>query len=207
MAKVKAPLFSFSASGKLADTLVYFPWKGIDCVRKWVVPANPKTVAQTTIRGFLSAAVAAIQAAQIAAENPIADADVAAYRVLASRLAKPMTWWNTICKYWIDQAVIAKMSTVYRGGVLTPADTQLGIVLYAADIDVAKITAGNFWYGTTPSTLLLSEPAVIDAPTNEASATIVGLTNGVPYYIQFVPTAEADYIGAPSGIYKGTPAA
>ena len=207
MAKVKAPLFSFSASGKLADTLVFFPWKGLDCVRKWLVPANPKTAKQVTIRGYLSAAVAAIQAAQIHATQPLGDDDVGAYRVLAGRYANPMTWWNIICKQFIDQNVITLEGTVYRSGLVTPGDTQLDIEVYSTEIAVTKITTGNFWYGTTPSTLLLSEAATIDAPTEKASATITGLSNGQPYYIQFVPTAEAGYVGADSGIYKGTPAA
>src|SRR3989304_5419175 len=43
MAKLKAPLLSFGASGKLADTLVYFPWKGLAVVRSYVIPANPNT--------------------------------------------------------------------------------------------------------------------------------------------------------------------
>src|SRR3972149_2455449 len=38
MAKLKAPLLSFGASGKLADTLVYFPWKGLAVVRSYVIP-------------------------------------------------------------------------------------------------------------------------------------------------------------------------
>jgi len=41
MAKVNAPLFSFNASGKLANSLVYFAWKGLDVVRSYIVPANP----------------------------------------------------------------------------------------------------------------------------------------------------------------------
>lgn len=41
MAKVTGPLFSVSASGKVADTLVYFGWKGINVARQWLKPANP----------------------------------------------------------------------------------------------------------------------------------------------------------------------
>ena len=198
-------LFSFTATGKIADTLVYFPWKGLDCVRKWLVPANPKTTAQTTIRGHLSAAVTAIQGAQTDASNPLGDVDISGYRVLASRYPKPMTWWNAICKVWIDQEVASKHSTVYRGCTITPGSDQLEIELYADNIDTGKIETGNFWYGTTPSTLLLSEAATPDLGSNKMSATITGLTTGVPYYIQFVPLTSADYVGAVSGIYKGIP--
>jgi hypothetical protein len=207
MAKVNAPLFAFGASGKLADTLVFFPWKGLNVVRRWVSPANPKTAAQTTIRGYLSAAVDAIQAAQIAGSNPLGDDDVAGYRVLAGRYANPMTWWNAICKGWIDQNVASKEGAVYRGVAITPGDGELAIELYSDDIDTGKIETGNFWYGTTPSTLLLSQAATPALGSNKMSATISGLTNGVPYYVQFVPATGADYVGANSGIYKDTPAA
>src|SRR3990172_1942130 len=58
MAKLKAPLLSFGASGKLADTLVYFPWKGLAVVRSYVIPANPNSAGQQTQRGILTESVA-----------------------------------------------------------------------------------------------------------------------------------------------------
>jgi hypothetical protein len=58
MAKPKAPLFGFGASGKLGDAIVYGSWKGIDTAREYVVPANPNSSAQSIQRGFMAAAVA-----------------------------------------------------------------------------------------------------------------------------------------------------
>lgn len=46
MAKVTGPLYSMSASGKLADAMVYFAWKGVNVVRGWVKPANPQSAGQ-----------------------------------------------------------------------------------------------------------------------------------------------------------------
>lgn len=43
MAKVTGPLYSMSASGKLADAMVFFGWKGVNVVRGWVKPANPQS--------------------------------------------------------------------------------------------------------------------------------------------------------------------
>lgn len=40
MAKVTGPLFSISASGKIADSIVYFGWKGVNVVRQWLKPTN-----------------------------------------------------------------------------------------------------------------------------------------------------------------------
>lgn len=55
MAKVTMPLMSGSASGKLADCLVFFSWKGINVVRKWMKPTNPRDVDQKIIRQKLAA--------------------------------------------------------------------------------------------------------------------------------------------------------
>ena len=60
MAKLKAPLLSFGASGAIAKSLVYFPWKGLNVVREYVIPSNPKSTLQVTQRGYLAAAVAVI---------------------------------------------------------------------------------------------------------------------------------------------------
>lgn len=46
MAKVNGPLYSMSASGKIADAMVFFGWKGLGVVRKWLKPANPQSEAQ-----------------------------------------------------------------------------------------------------------------------------------------------------------------
>lgn len=50
MAKVTGPLMSMTASGKLADTLVFFSWKGISTVRQFIIPANPQSADQGDIR-------------------------------------------------------------------------------------------------------------------------------------------------------------
>lgn len=59
MSKLTAPLLSFSASGQIAKTMVAATWKGIPYMRKYVVPANPKTAAQITQRGYVTSIVSA----------------------------------------------------------------------------------------------------------------------------------------------------
>lgn len=54
MVKVQGPMMSFAASGTLADTAVFSSWKGRPYVRNRVVPANPKTDAQTGMRASMS---------------------------------------------------------------------------------------------------------------------------------------------------------
>ncbi len=50
MAKTTAPALSFGAGGSIAKTMVYSKWRGINYVRQHVVPANPRTTAQTVVR-------------------------------------------------------------------------------------------------------------------------------------------------------------
>ncbi len=50
MSKTIAPLLSFGAAGQLARTAVYASWKGIPYVRRYVVPANPRTTRQQVTR-------------------------------------------------------------------------------------------------------------------------------------------------------------
>ena len=50
MPKVTAPLLSFGASGQIGNAQVYSSWKGIPYARRYVVPANPKTVKQQSNR-------------------------------------------------------------------------------------------------------------------------------------------------------------
>lgn len=52
-AVVNAPLFSLSASGKLGDAIVYAVWKGRAYVRQYVIPANPRSIAQQIQRGMM----------------------------------------------------------------------------------------------------------------------------------------------------------
>lgn len=54
MAGVVAPLLSFGASGQIAKTQVYSTWKGRPYVRRYVVPANPRSTGQTLTRDTFS---------------------------------------------------------------------------------------------------------------------------------------------------------
>lgn len=51
MAKVTAPALSFGAGGQIGKSMVYGKWRGVPYVRRHVVPANPRTTAQTLTRG------------------------------------------------------------------------------------------------------------------------------------------------------------
>jgi len=54
MSKVTAPLLSFGASGAIAKTQVYATWRGIPYVRRYVIPANPRTMGQILTRNIFT---------------------------------------------------------------------------------------------------------------------------------------------------------
>jgi len=56
MAKVTGPLYSMSASGKIANAMVFFGWKGTNVVRQWLKPANPMSAGQGNSRQILGGA-------------------------------------------------------------------------------------------------------------------------------------------------------
>lgn len=204
MAKVIAPLMSFGASGKLANTLVFFPWKGIKAVRSYVIPANPRSPAQEDQRQNLIDAVELIHDAQKAI-TPLNELDVAAYNAWASIMPTPRTWFNQACANFIQQRVDDKLGGVFYNMSIVPDDEELDISLdFFDEGNGDAITAGNFVYGLTKTNLMFSEAALVS--NKNASVTLTPLTNGVRYWFQFRATLAAGYVGVMSGIYTGVPA-
>jgi len=207
VAKLKAPLMSLGASGALGKALVFFPWKGLDVVREYVVPSNPKSTAQTTQRGYLTAVVAAIHTAQALATKALVELDQVAYALLGSVQPTPRTWFNEVCRGWLNQRVAGLRSSIFHGCDITGGDTIITINLYFTDAGSNHITAGDFWYGKSKTALNNSVSASMYSAPYLAIGDLSGLTNGQKYYVQFRPTAHADFVGVRSGIYHATPAA
>jgi hypothetical protein len=88
---------------------------------------------------------------------------------------------------------------------MTPGAASLVLTgEWTKDADSANdITVGDGFYGTSKTALINSVAAVIVA--GAYTVTIPGLVAGQKYYVQFRPSAHADFVGANSGIYSGTP--
>ena len=54
MARLTAPLMSLGASGTIGKAITFSTWKGIPYARVRVIPANPKSVAQTAVRNIFT---------------------------------------------------------------------------------------------------------------------------------------------------------
>lgn len=200
MAKLKAPLLSLGASASIGKSLVFFNWKGINAVREYVVPSNPRTALQVTQRGYLTAAVAKIHAYQALAANPLSALDIQAYAALASVVQSATTWFNQMLRILVDQLVAGLTAELCTDGTTTPAVASLDVSIWDTD---GNMTVGDFWYGTSKTALINSQAGVLAA--GNFTATLLALTAGVKYFWQFRPTAPAGAIGANSGIYYGYP--
>lgn len=200
MAKVNAPLFSFSASGKIANALVYFGWKGLDVVRSYVVPTNPDTDAQKVQRAYVRAAVAKIHEFQAHDTFPLVALDIVAYSLWASIYPTPMTWFNRIVKMWIDQyrASPVKEYVIWTQGKTTPASKSLIVEVNAVE---NTPDSAEFYWGTTP-TALIHKAAGVKAG-GVYSYTIPTLAALTKYFWQCRPLTPVEGIGAYSGIYHG----
>lgn len=76
MARVSGPLMSVDASGSVAKTIVFAKWRGRNYVRRFAVPANPRTAPQVTARAivkFLGAAWASLSPTSQATWEPGAE--------------------------------------------------------------------------------------------------------------------------------------
>lgn len=204
MAKLKAPLLSFGASGQIAKSLVYFAWKGLNVVRQHVVPANPNTASQQTQRGYVRLAVDKIHEAMAHAAIPLTEADKSANSLLGGLEATPRTWFNTLIKVAIDQQRLVLSFVPWSQGTVTPGVDQLTFALqFPALLGAAAPTDGLIYYGSSKSAMLNSVATTVVAMA--AGKVIPALTTGVKYYVQFRCTAPAGAIGANSGIYSGVP--
>lgn len=189
---------SFGARGAIGKVMVFFPWKGLDCVREYVIPANPKTTLQNTQRGYLIAAVAAIHAAESDATNPLVAIDKSAYSLYGSTFPTPRTWFNQICQRWLLAEVNGEVAAIYANGeFVDPASGEITISLFnhqTAD------QAGFFFCGTSKTAMI--ESVAADGVAGVHTGVFTGLTKGTKYFFQFRPTKVADdkYV-ARSGIY------
>lgn len=200
MAKLKGPLFSLGASQQLGKALVYFPWKGLNCVREYVIPSNPKTALQTTQRGHLTQAVLTIHQAQAWIMHPLNAVDIAAYALLASVVKAATTWFNQAVKMLIDQLIAGLSPLFWSDGSVTPGAGQLAL---AVTMNAAYATAVTCFYGTSKTALVNSIAASLVEQTWTGTPT--GLTAGVKYFMQLRPSAPAGAVGANTGIYYGYP--
>lgn len=197
MAKLKGPLFSLAAAGKIADTLVYFGWKGLDVVRQYVIPANPRSDRQIVQRDFLKAAVLEVHNAMVYLGHPLTSDDKSAYALAGSLHPTPRTWFNEAVKIMVDAMVDAQS---YAALVSLAATYKAATTADVVGWSVKEATLTGFVkYGVTKSALINSVAANIALHT--FTAVMTGLSAGVTYFWQWqAPPVEGKTV-LKSGIY------
>lgn len=158
MARVTGPLMSMEASGTIGKTLTFAKWKGRPYVRQWVVPANPKSAAQTGIRkmlGFLAAAWAAIKTASEASYVTGAAADgISTFnRFIKENM---VLWRESLAPSQSSPPAAAHSGTTisahtYTGGArhavldftLTTASNQWGLIILRSTAEITAFSWAN----------------------------------------------------------------
>jgi len=157
MSKTTAPLLSLGASGQIASTLVASSWKGISYMRKYVIPANPRTAGQIAQRDVVAASVNAWR-------MYLTDAVIrTAWAVRAGIAGSAMSGFNAAVS---SLAKILKTnpdaSYVYSA---IEGSQQITFGLKNMDDGATGDEAGNFevWIGTTASNASLKETKTISS--------------------------------------------
>jgi len=197
VAKLNAPLFSFGASGAIGKAIVYFPWKGLNVVRQYVVPSNPKSDDQIIQRDYLKAAVALIHEAQALAADALDAADQTAYALYGSTFPTPRTWFNTIVKYILDCRVAGKAGAILCNG--TVVNTTPLELTFTAKTVIAYSTEGKLYWGVSKTNMPHSVSA--DVAAGAISAVASPTVKDIKYYLQWRPDAGTPIDGTRSGIY------
>ena len=191
MAKVTGPLFSLSASGQIAKTLVFMKWKGIDDVRKYVIPANPNTAAQQVQRAFITAALTMWHVTDWIA------ADLTAWNLLATTLGKVMSGFNAFVKLFVDANVATKTYASCSEYAATPAATTCSVVFATT---VTGVKEATLKFGVSKTAMVESQD--VAAAAGVLTFPVTGLTASTKYFCKVIPK-DADE-RAYSGIYSFT---
>jgi len=191
MAKVKGPLLSMDARGKIANSIVFGGWKGIQTVRQYVIPANPETQKQIDARALMTAAVGKWR------DPSLLVADKQAWDAYAPTLAARMSGFNAFCKTWIDVSNAGKTPLLLVEFSLDDSEGE------KISVEV-KTTTGKqvtCYWGSKPSRLDNSNVMADNAGTY--SYTIENLTPLTTIYVACVVTS-AGFAGSRTGILSAT---
>ena len=196
MAKTTAPLFGFGASGALGKAIVYGTWKGIDVARRYAIPANPNTPAQSTQRGYMTTAAAAWRNTT----NDISATDKEAWNRLAGVQSTPRSGFNEFCRRYMDE-LVAGGTPGYFFGV---ANVALAHAAFKADIDdsLAGTLTVTLYVGTSKTFFPVSATDAQVSGLTSFSTFDTGYAAGERVYYYFEAGSEGVNYKR-SGLYTG----
>lgn len=191
MAKLKAPLLSLGASGKIAGTLVFFVWKGLKVAREYVIPANPKTAAQVTQRGYFADAV-------LSWRTYFTDTDMRqAWNRAATAEGRAESGFNNAMRGMVQMGASDDDASFASTSAATSTDLVTFTMLNMDD-GATGDEIGDFavWKGSSPDSLLYFENKAIAA--GDIVTSDLGETDDI-VYVQLVKDSQSR-----SGVVKHT---
>jgi len=173
MSKVIGPLGSFGASGQIGKLHVFFPWKGLNVVRQYIVPSNPNTALQQAARQEFTDGVDSFHQVAWTAS------DLAGFRLWASTANTPMSGFNRYMKQYIEDKnpLVAWRNPV---DLLAAVNGAGGLVISHAaanqgDWD-ARVGTSKLFFPTTAD-------MTFNVGTGRWEVTVAGLVVGVRHYV------------------------
>ena len=191
MAKVSRPLQSGSASGQVGKAAVYFDWKGIHAVRSYVIPANPKTTAQVSVRTQFRDC---INDWHNLAMNAL---DKEAWRRFVESVKRPMTGMNAY--------VSERMKVVTAGQPWTNIWTYTVLSTSSGGLNFWIVSGSTMGLKCSVGTSLTYRPYIFDGVWNATDHrwdfTITGMPVSTRIFMHIYPGVVGKY--GKTGIYVG----
>jgi len=190
MAKVTGPLMSMDARGKLANAIVFIGWRGIQDVRRWVKPANPRTTKQVEQRNRFTQAVDKY--------HELTPTDKAAWETKAS--GKPYSGFNLFVSRVVKTLVAGKTWQLIKDvKAENITSSSADITGYTDNAQLVRVE-----YGTNPGVYT----AYADEPSGRTEAgtftvSLSGLASGTTYYYRVI-TQTTDGVWGETGEYSFT---
>lgn len=179
MSKVTAPFFGFHARNQINKALVYFVWKGINCVRTWVIPANPKTAGQIAQRGNFTALVELWHGGLFTAR------DVGSWNRAATTVKfRPQSGFNRFLG--IFRSIFYKGFAGIHLSLATDVSTAHATwrTSMVADSYVGTNICTKLW-GTKPTSLIYTDAPIYALGVWTSSVINTGLTAGAKIYWKY----------------------
>jgi len=190
MAKVTGPLMSMDARGKLANAIVFIGWRGIQDVRRWVKPANPRTANQVAQRNRFTQAVDKY--------HELTPTDKQAWETKAS--GKPYSGFNLFVSRVVKTLVAGKTWQLIKDvKAENITSSSADITGYTDNAELVRVE-----YGTNPGVYT----AYADEPSGRTEAgtftvSLSGLASGTTYYYRVI-TQTPDGVWGETGEYSFT---
>jgi len=150
MAKVDGPLLSLEARGKIADAIVFFPWKGRHCVRQWLKPTQPNSINQGYVRAAMFAIGKWIKEIFSVSQGDAADSKI--YSLNTAAVPAGLNWNAFAAQGFLNRLQAAGTFVVASFTALVASYSALAtdvLAAFASDATLLGMEDFAFDYGYT----------------------------------------------------------